>query len=395
MINFDTVDKTTFLNEYWQKKPLVFRKAIPCFNNPITPDDLAGLALEDEFQSRIVRETPEEHPRWHVQYGPFTAKDFKSLPKTHWTLLVQGVDKLIPSVSQLLQHFIFIPTWRIDDIMISYAVEQGSVGPHYDNYDVFLYQAQGTRRWQLTTQGCHPENYLQDTDLRIMQQFDTEQEFILEPGDMLYLPPHVAHHGVSLSEHCMTYSFGYRSYQGLELWNSLSEFLEENGETLPYYRDPNWNQCNNTAAIPAQAIAHAKQLLLETLEDEQRLRQWFGSFVTRLDYPTEQLLPIPRSTPEMLSLEKFVRKLRGEIKALLREATCRFAYYDNNLNQPDSCQLYINGQLWNTHGVTPDLIHKIANQCVLAQTDFISFLDHQANQEFLHALWQQGWLEEI
>ena len=229
MINLQQISLKTFLSEYWQKKPLVIRQALPDFVNPLSPDELAGLALEEEIESRLVFETPDKKPYWHLKSGPFFENDFNTLPKTHWTLLVQGVDRIIPEVYELLDHFNFIPQWRIDDVMISYAALNGSVGPHYDNYDVFLYQAKGRREWSLTTQNCNTENYIKDLELRIMNQFDIEERFILEEGDMLYLPPHVGHYGISLSDECMTYSFGYRSYQGQELWDSLGDYLSEKG----------------------------------------------------------------------------------------------------------------------------------------------------------------------
>jgi 50S ribosomal protein L16 3-hydroxylase len=162
MINFQDISLKTFLSEYWQKKPLIIRNALPEFMNPLSPDELAGLALEDDVESRMVRETPNEKPYWHLKRGPFSESDFNTLPQTHWTLLVQGVDRLVPEVNELLDYFDFIPQWRVDDIMISFAALHGGVGPHYDNYDVFLYQAQGRREWSLTTKECTNDNYIQD-----------------------------------------------------------------------------------------------------------------------------------------------------------------------------------------------------------------------------------------
>lgn len=138
MLHFQQINLETFLTEYWQKKPLLLRNALPNFINLLSPDELAGLALEEEVESRIVIQRPHHIKPWHLLRGPFCEKDFQSLPKTHWTLLVQGVDRFVPEVYQLLEHFNFLPQWRIDDVMISYASKYGSVGPHYDNYDVFL-----------------------------------------------------------------------------------------------------------------------------------------------------------------------------------------------------------------------------------------------------------------
>ena len=276
ILNFTNIDCDTFLQDYWQKKPALLKQAIPKGVNPLSPEELAGLSLATEVESRIVLEQPNQTPSWQLQHGPFNEGDYAKLPKTHWTLLVQGVDRLIPEVQNLLNYFDFIPQWRVDDIMISYAAMQGSVGPHYDHYDVFLYQAQGQREWALTTQHCHDQNYLPNMDLRIMKTFNTEQTFLLNPGDVLYLPPHVGHHGVSLSEDCKTYSFGYRSYHGLEILNEFCDYLDETGTFEEYYKDPNWNTDCNTSELPDSTWQHAKTSMQRALSDDQALKKCFG-----------------------------------------------------------------------------------------------------------------------
>jgi len=272
MLYFDQVNKETFLTEFWQKKPLVIRQALPDFVNLITPDELAGLSMEDEIESRLVRSTPNAHPFWHLKDGPFLEKDFELLPETHWTLLVQGVDRFIPELARLFDHFNFIPQWRIDDLMVSYASENGSVGPHYDQYDVFLYQARGSRKWSLTTKNCHENNYMPNVPLRIMQQFDVEEEYILHEGDMLYLPPKVGHYGTAIEGDCMTYSFGYRSYPNQELWDDFGDYLSENGSASKLYQDPNWTTLKGSSQLPREAWLNAKKLMQDMLNDEEKMR---------------------------------------------------------------------------------------------------------------------------
>ena len=389
MIQFHDIDIKTFLTEFWQKKPLLIRQAIPQFKHPISADELAGLALEDEFESRIVSETPGIKPYWHLKRGPFTTADFHHLPKSHWTLLVQGVDRLIPGVASLLDHFNFIPQWRIDDVMISYAVQQGSVGPHYDNYDVFLYQAMGQRRWSLTTKDCNPENALQDIELRIMKEFMVEEEYILEPGDMLYLPPHIGHHGVSLSDECMTYSFGYRSYQSTEMWNSLGDYLSEHDEYTQFYRDPNWLNAKGASDIPTQAITQAKEFMQSLLNNDELLQNWFGCFITTLDNYAEQLLPIPLSDKEILTHDAFINQLK-RCQGLLREATCRFAYQEHH----STLQLFINGREWEIEGnVNPLLIKLIANHRILPTEAIIKLITNKADEVLLYDLWRLQWIQ--
>jgi 50S ribosomal protein L16 3-hydroxylase len=390
MINFQGISLKTFLSEYWQKKPLVIRNALPDFINPLSADELAGLALEEEVESRIVRETPNEAPYWHLQHGPFAENDFNTLPQSHWTLLVQGVDRLVPEVGELLNHFNFIPQWRVDDIMISFAALNGGVGPHYDNYDVFLYQAQGRREWSLTTKECHNNNYIQDLELRIMRRFDVEEKIILEEGDMLYLPAHVGHYGISLSENCMTYSFGYRSYQGQELWDSLGDYLSEKDAFKDLYQDPDWSHLKNTSEISAPAWQNAQKLLQQLINDEHIMKSWFGCFATRLDQQAEQQLSMPLDEDELTDVATFVKELKTG-RNLVRDASCRFAYQNEDIES--EYQFYINGCEWEIDGVSPALLSEIANNRFLENERFSPYLSKERNQSFLFDLWRLQWLQ--
>lgn len=388
MLNLHPISLKSFLSDYWQKKPLVIRQALPDFVNPLSPDELAGLALEEDVESRIVFETPQETPSWHLKRGPFLESDFTTLPSTHWTLLVQGVDRLIPEVYTLLDHFNFLPQWRIDDVMISYAVCNGSVGPHYDNYDVFLYQAQGKREWLLSTQGCTQENYIKDLELRIMDQFLVEERFILEEGDMLYLPPHVGHYGISRSDECMTYSFGYRSYQGQELLDSFAEYLSETNLINTVYQDPDWSHLKNTSEITRPAWQKAQQLIQKFINNEQIMKSWFGCFATQLDQQAEQQLPIPLEDDELIDLAGFVNELTNGLN-LTRDSSCRFAY----TNEQTEYKFYINGCEWETDGVSHDLLSYIANNRHLAHQSLNAYLQTDQNQLFIYNLWKLQWLQ--
>ncbi|WP_454781061.1 JmjC domain-containing protein [Legionella sp. WA2022007384] len=390
MINFQQISLETFLSEYWQKKPLVIRNALPEFINPLSPDELAGLALEEDVESRLVFETPHEKPHWHLKRGPFSEHDFNILPPTHWTLLVQGVDRLIPEVYALLEHFDFIPQWRIDDIMISYAALHGSVGPHYDNYDVFLYQGVGRREWFLTTKRCNNENYLKDLELRIMEQFDVEERIILEEGDMLYLPPHVGHHGISLTQDCMTYSFGYRSYQGQELLDSLGEYLAEKDTFKTLYQDPDWSHLHNTSEITRPAWQNAQRLLQQLISDETIMKSWFGCFATQLDQQAEHQLPLPLEEDELIDLSSFINELKTGLN-LTRDASCRFAY--QSPDEQSEYQLYINGCEWEINGVSHDLLSYVANNRFLTHKVLTTHLNTTQNQIFIYNLWKLQWLQ--
>lgn len=390
MINFQEITLDTFLREYWQKKPLVIRNALPHFIAPISADELAGLALEEDMESRIVWETPSETPQWHLRRGPFVESDFSSLPNSHWTLLVQGIDRVVPEAYQLLDHFNFIPQWRIDDLMISYAAMHGSVGPHYDNYDVFLFQAQGRREWKLTAQQCNPDNYIPNLELRIMNEFQIEDQFILEKGDMLYLPPHIGHYGISQSEHCMTYSFGYRSYQGQEMLDSLADYFSEKECFKKLYQDPDWSDLQHTSEINDSAWKQASQLLQQVLTDKDLMRAWFASFATRLDQQAEQQLPLALEADEVGSLADFGEELSNS-SGLFRDASCRFAYHIS----ASSYDLYVNGCAWHTANVTPALIVLIANNRFIPMAQLAPYINDPHNQLFLFELWELQWLQIV
>ena len=212
-----------FLAEYWQKKPLLIRQAIPNFKGLMSPNELAGLACEDDVQARIIKQKKD---KWSVQNSPFDETDFTKLPKKDWTLLVQSVNHYLPEAADLLAQFNFIPHARLDDLMVSYAPAGGGVGAHVDSYDVFLLQGSGKRNWKISTQS--DLSLVEGAHLRILKQFETEQEWTLEAGDMLYLPPHIAHWGVAMSDNCMTYSIGFRAPKTQELMHEFLSYLQDN-----------------------------------------------------------------------------------------------------------------------------------------------------------------------
>ncbi|QKE63462.1 cupin domain-containing protein [Aquipseudomonas campi] len=271
-----------FLRDYWQKKPLLIRQAIPDFESPISPDELAGLALEEEVESRLVIEHGERP--WELRRGPFAEDAFGQLPERDWTLLVQAVDQFVPDVAELLKHFNFLPSWRIDDVMVSFAAPGGGVGPHYDNYDVFLLQAHGQRRWKIG-QMCDAESpLLPHADLRILADFAQTEEWVLEPGDMLYLPPRLAHFGTA-EDDCMTYSVGFRAPSAAEVLTHFTDFLAQFLPDEERYSDAGTAPTDDPHQIQLDALDRLKALLAEHMGDERLLLTWFGQFMTEPRYP--------------------------------------------------------------------------------------------------------------
>ena len=269
-----------FLEQYWQKKPLLIRQAFPGFESPVTPEELAGLACESEIESRLIEEQGQDGASWKVSCGPLSEEIFATLPESHWTMLVQDVDKHLPELQYLLDPFRFIPDWRRDDLMISYAPESGSVGPHTDGYDVFLLQAMGMRRWQIADQPVAHPTLIDDLELQILAEFVADQTWELKPGDMLYLPPHFAHHGVAIND-CMTFSIGFRAPTRVDMLDAVVNTLLEHELGKERYQDPDLLLSKHSAEIDAQALLRVKQMLHQAIDGaEPVLVNALGKLVT-------------------------------------------------------------------------------------------------------------------
>jgi 50S ribosomal protein L16 3-hydroxylase len=268
-----------FLRDYWQKRPLLIRNAFPGFVSPITPEDLAGLACEDAALSRIVAHEREEN-RWLLRHGPFPEAMFPTLPDHDWTLLVQDVDKWDADIAALLPAFDFLPRWRIDDVMVSFAAPGGSVGAHVDQYDVFLLQAQGRRRWQIDDRPNPPLHFRNDVELKLLQRFTPNHEWVLGPGDMLYLPPGVPHHGVA-EDACLTFSIGMRAPAAAELLGDFVDTLAADADEALRYRDPDLAPAKDANEIDAAAMQRVLEALnVLRMNDPDKLGDWFGRFIT-------------------------------------------------------------------------------------------------------------------
>lgn len=324
-----------FLRDYWQQKPLLIRGAYAAFECPLDPDELAGLACEEGVEARLVEERGMTGP-WQVSHGPFDDATFARLPDRDWTLLVQAVDHYVPDVAELLEDFTFVPRWRLDDIMISYAPTGGSVGPHVDQYDVFLLQASGQRRWQLGGKVPDDAPIVQGIDLRILERFETEpgQDWVLEAGDMLYLPPGWAHHGISQSDDCMTISIGFRAPSADEAITSFADYI---GEGLPAslrYADAAMAPPSDPAELDDEALVRMRELILNTMDDPAQLAQWFGRVMTQPKY-VDQLQPSDSPT----DVEQLVAELHNGTE-LERTLGSRFAY---RLLDDEHATLFVDG----------------------------------------------------
>ena len=268
------ISPAQFMRTYWHKKPLLVRQAIPGFKPLLSRSELLDLAGQDGVESRLVQQ--QGGGQWSLAHGPFSRRSVPALKQPGWTVLVQGVDLHVQAAHELLQPFRFITDARLDDLMISFATDQGGVGPHFDNYDVFLLQAHGKRRWRI---GRQKNLSLQpDVPLKILTHFEPEEEYVLEPGDMLYLPPMWAHDGIAEGE-CMTYSVGFRSPKQDELARELFLRLSDAPDECPkdvVYKDPKQTAVAHPGEIPAALLDFARQALEKALAEPLALERALG-----------------------------------------------------------------------------------------------------------------------
>lgn len=378
----NSLSTNDFLQEYWQKKPLLLRQVWPDFRSPIDAELLAGMACEPDYESRIILEHSGQSP-WELRYGPFNDEDFAQLPDTHWTLLVQDVDKYVPEVAALLEAFQFIPNWRIDDIMISYAAPHGSVGPHQDAYDVFLVQGEGRRRWQISMLDNDQPALRTDTDLRILSQFEPQQEWILEPGDCLYLPPGVAHFGVAMEE-CMTFSIGFRAPTARELIGGYLEFAIERTEEHIRYQDSDLTIQHNAGEISTQSIAKVTALLQQNLSlTQDTITQWFGRFITE-PKPHFELEPPehPIDNPTLLkALIDGQRLLRSEL------VRCSFSALNNG-----QILLFMDGQHYKLRDQAVTLGQILASNHSISYPQIANLIKHDYVISWLTKFYNFGYL---
>ncbi|ABM36506.1 JmjC domain-containing protein [Polaromonas naphthalenivorans] len=359
-----------FMRRHWQKKPLLVRQAIAGFEPFLSRAALFKLAAREQVESRLI---VQQAKGWGMKKGPFASKSLPPLSQEGWTLLVQGVDLHEPAGHALLQQFRFVPDARLDDLMISFATPGGGVGPHFDSYDVFLFQASGRRRWKI---GLQKDFTLQpDVPLKILQNFEVDEEFVLEAGDMLYLPPRYAHDGIAEASvgtngkpaDCMTYSIGFRSPARTELASELLHRLAEMGEDAaeeacaaeagrkparaqPMYRDPTQPATETPAAMPAGLADFAGQAVLEALKDPLALACALG------EYMTEPKPGVWFDEPEQ-AWDGDAAKA-GQM-AIALDARTRMMY--------DSDHIFINGESYRAKGADASLMHRLANQrCLLA-----------------------------
>lgn len=339
----------TFLKEYWHKKPLLIRGAIPHFEGLLTPNELAGLACEEDVQSRLISFVKNQ---WKCEQGPFAEKRFAKLPERDWTLLVQSVNHHLQEASDLLQAFNFIPHARLDDLMVSYAPDGGGVGPHFDSYDVFLLQGCGQRVWRISEQA--DLTLVEGAPLRILRNFHTEQEWTLSAGDMLYLPPHVAHWGVAVGD-CMTYSIGFRAPSTQELASEFLTYLQENRQFSGRYADPDLALQAHPAEIGSEMVKQVTQMLANLRWDERDVAEFLG------EYLSEPKPEVVFAAPKAISEKTFEKKLMAEGIQLNFKSQLLF----------DKQHFYLNGEKLKMNVSAHPMLVKLADNKSLTAAELV------------------------
>lgn len=359
------ISPQVFMQRYWQKKPLLVRQAVPGFKPLLSRAELFELAANEDAQTRMVIQTPGKKAGWALKYGPFERRALPALKQPGWTILVQGVDLHHDGAHQLMNQFRFVPDARLDDLMISYATDTGGVGPHLDSYDVFLLQAHGQRRWRI---GRQKDKSLQpDVPLKILSNFVPEQEFVLDPGDLLYLPPGYAHDGIAQGE-CMTYSIGFRIPNKGELARELLMRLAEDAEQeigVALYRDPQQPAVAEPAQIPAQMLAFAQQALFDAQRDPLAFARGLGEYMTE---------PKPNVWFDGRELDPAL-DLAGKGLQLDRRTRMMF----------DAQHIFINGESYLASGRDAVTMRELANERTLSAKT-VHKLSAQARQ------WVAAWL---
>jgi len=374
-INWGELTPERFLKEYWQKKPLLIKNGFSQFQDTISPDELAGLAMEEEIESRIISHT--NFKQWQVKHGPF--EDFSELGEENWTLLVQAVNNWSEPTHQLLNPFKFLPNWRIDDVMVSFSTPNGGVGAHLDQYDVFIVQGSGKRHWQVGLPDSTLTELIPHPDLKQVSDFKAEIDVITEPGDILYIPPNHPHNGVAL-ENALNFSIGFQAPSGQEMFSAFADSLIDANKGINRFDDSS-RQITLSPEVLSQAdISQLKQFMLAQAGNDDLFSDMIATFTTSSHHPLEILMPVEKFTEqkviELLNTEGvFVKPVLG-LKSLINE--------QNN-------SLYINGDRVSLIDETRELGHLLAKNSTLTAESLNSFTDCLKNVQMLTSVLNMGY----
>jgi 50S ribosomal protein L16 3-hydroxylase len=370
-----------FMREYWQKKPLLVRAAFTDFRDPLDADELAGLACEDEVESRLVEKRRTRG--WSVTWGPFPEARFSTLGKKNWTLLVQEVNRWVPEAAALLDAFTFIPNVRVDDVMVSFAATGGGVGAHVDSYDVFLVQGQGKRRWRLGSKKETNAAFVPDLDLRILKKFAPTFDEVLGPGDMLYVPPGWAHEGTAVSP-CLTYSVGFRAPRAAEVWTAFAHDAARAVSDALMLEDGLCKPVSDAGEIPPELRKRVRALVRSLDTSDQAIDRWFARYATMLK--PEHPLPRPQKAPSRAQIEKALAK--GAI--VRRSEEVRFAWQPVEPGARAAIRFYVGGEEMELSAAATPFARLVAQSRTLTNAAVQKALRDRRSTAFVETLFALG-----
>ncbi|WP_448565319.1 cupin domain-containing protein [Thalassotalea ganghwensis] len=375
-IHWGDLTPAQFLSEYWQKKPLLIKQALPGFTGTIAADELAGLAMEEEIESRIISQKNDGN--WHVDHGPF--ESFDQFGESHWTLLVQAVNNWSRDTDQLINLVNFVPRWRVDDVMVSFSTPEGGVGPHLDQYDVFILQGEGKRRWQVGKPDDTLETLLPHPDLKQVSSFKPVIDEVTEAGDLLYIPPNHPHNGVSI-ENSLNYSIGFQAPNNQELFSGVADRLIDDNLGEQRFGDQDRKLSQTPQLLADEDIERLRAFMKTQLDDAEFFNQALAKYLTQSHHALELLIPMePFSEQQVMSFTD-EQQLQfypvSGIKALV-------------LTQPKKA-LYINGDEFLIEDSNWEFATILAGNAPLTMNNAKSFLSCLKNHQLLTRVLNKGY----
>ncbi|WP_159820982.1 ribosomal protein uL16 3-hydroxylase [Colwellia sp. 20A7] len=373
-LDLNQMSKNEFLTTYWQKKPVVIRQGFKDFVDPIAADEFAGIAMEEAVQSRLISK---KNGEWQAEFGPF--ESYEHLGERDWSLVIQALDNFSEEAAELIEPFRFLPHWRLDDLMASFATEGGSVGPHVDNYDTFICQGSGKRHWRVGGNGRHTEVIAHEALLHV-EPFDAIIDVELEAGDILYIPPGFPHEGISL-EPSMSFSIGFRANSAISLLSGFADHLIDNELGGQLLEDPNRQAVNNSGEITNSDYASIKQQLQNLLDDDKLFKNFAGNFLTNAKHELD-LMPSDEpfesdEVSELLSLHAIKRL--GGLRAL---------YFEDTV---DEGIFYLNGEQIHFNSEIAPIIKLLCNQVVITPSELAPWSTNEYFVTLMVGLLDQGY----
>jgi len=375
-INWGELSPEQFLKEYWQKKPVLLKQALPGFTDSLDANELAGLAMEAEIESRIVAH--DSNNNWQVEHGPFD--DFARFGENNWTVLVQAANNWSRPTNDLLSLVDFIPNWRLDDVMVSFSTPQGSVGPHLDQYDVFIIQGEGKRRWQVGENIANLPVVLPHQDLKQVPPFTAIIDEITEPGDILYIPPGYPHNGVSI-DNSMSFSIGFQAPSNQDLWSSFADRLIDDELGEQRFSDVNRPLPSSIESLSKNDISALKAFMLTQLNDETLFTEFLGKHLTQNHHTLELLIPAEAFTDEQVKAFTTDNEIQFVPVAGIKALVC----------MEGGANLFINGEKFQLTEKTLELGNILAGRAPLTMLNANSFISCLKNNQLLTSVLNKGY----